>query len=499
MHTKSNTLSVVNHLKNKQEDFEWYPTTQEIIETVKASIEAQYTSHISLDRYSLLDCGAGDGRVLNQLANGSKYAIEKSKSLLGLLDRNISIIGTDFHETTLIDKKVDVIFCNPPYSEYEQWTSKIIREANASDIYLVIPERWNDNNNIKQALEARKAKSQIIGNFNFLKADRNARAIVNIVHIQLKEKSYRGLTVDPFDIWFETNFPKRQQTENKKKDTLKEELENQVANGRNLIEVLVELYNQEMGMLNDNFKAIAKLDDQILSELNVNVEAIKDALRQRIKGLKNKYWKEFFSNYTVINKKLTAGSREKMLNKLYEHTQVEFTEANAYAITGWCIKNANIYFNSQLIHAVEKLVNNCNITAYKSNERTFKTENWRYGRYEEMKSINRYALDLRCIVTGQGGVNGGSYRSYEYPNGLHQTASSTINDLIVIANNLGFSCCQNTNQMMEWSKNRNQNIIADDGQVLMNVKAFLNGNLHIKFNQKLIKKINVEFGRVNGQ
>ena len=38
----------------------------------------------------------------------------------------VVIIGSDFHEQTLIDKKVDLIFCNPPYSEFELWTKQII-------------------------------------------------------------------------------------------------------------------------------------------------------------------------------------------------------------------------------------------------------------------------------------------------------------------------------------------------------------------------------------
>ena len=52
--------------------------------------------------------------------------------------------------------------------------------------------------------------------------------------------------------------------------------------------------------------------------------------------------------------------------------------------------------------------------------------------------------------------------------------------------------------MLDWSENKSQNIPTDDGQTLMNVKAFQNGNIHIKFNQNLIKKMNVEFGRLKG-
>ena len=258
-------------------------------------------------------------------------------------------------------------------------------------------------------------------------------------NLKVKRSYDNSLKTDPFDLWFDANFPKQDKVENSTKSVNREEkIKNQVAKGQNLIEVLVELYNEEMTTLNDNFKAVSKLNGAILFELDVNIDAIKKALKQRIKGLKNQYWKEFFSHYSVINKKLTEGSRQKMLNTLYEHTQVEFTASNAYAITGWCIKNANSYFNSQLVNAMEKMVDNCNITAYKSNERLFKSEDWRYGYLE---SIDRYSLDLRCIMTNQGGIKcSASHYRFEYPNGLHSTATTSINDLIIIANNLGFSC-----------------------------------------------------------
>lgn len=70
--------ALVAELKDNQQDFEWYPTTDEIIEAIKNDLENQ-----KLDgKYSVLDCGAGDGRVLNALTEGRKYAIEKSKPLL---------------------------------------------------------------------------------------------------------------------------------------------------------------------------------------------------------------------------------------------------------------------------------------------------------------------------------------------------------------------------------------------------------------------------------
>jgi len=110
------TLQLVKALKDNDEDFEWYPTTSQIIDVIKEDIEENNCdTHLSV-----LDCGSGDGRVLNALTKGKKYAIEKSRPLLNALNKSIFVVGTDFESQTLIDKKVSVVFSNPPYSAYAQ-------------------------------------------------------------------------------------------------------------------------------------------------------------------------------------------------------------------------------------------------------------------------------------------------------------------------------------------------------------------------------------------
>jgi hypothetical protein len=120
--------ALVRNLVNEGQDFEWYPTTQTMIDVVDADIRKRHESSANV-----LDCGAGDGRVLDRLAGkcGKKYSIEKSAILASRQPRDVIPVGTDFYQATLIDKKVDVVFCNPPYSDYANWAAKIIKEANA--------------------------------------------------------------------------------------------------------------------------------------------------------------------------------------------------------------------------------------------------------------------------------------------------------------------------------------------------------------------------------
>lgn len=196
---------LVDKAKWSGEDHEYYPTTPAMLKVIRADIEENVGSHAKV-----LDCGAGDGRALEALTDGPRYAIEKSRPLLQAMHRNIYIVGTDFHQNTLIDKKVTVIFTNPPYSEFIGWMEKIIREGNAKHLYFVVPQRWQDSPEVKAAIEARKAEVHILDETDFIGAERQARAKVHILRIDLCT-SYRGYRydeqkVDAFSLWFQSHF-----------------------------------------------------------------------------------------------------------------------------------------------------------------------------------------------------------------------------------------------------------------------------------------------------
>jgi len=212
--------NLIQNLKENNQDHEFYPTTKEIIQRLY--------QEINKDNYrdnptSILEIGAGNGKVLKTLEQLSKeqnnnekvayfqnkYAIEKSEILIQQLPADVVIVGTDFWQQTLIDKKVDVVFCNPPYSEFEEWAIKIIKEAFAKTIYLVIPQRWERNKDILEAIKKREASFEILGSYDFLEADRQARAKVHLLKIDLRRKSggYQDRDgTDPFKLWFEEEF-----------------------------------------------------------------------------------------------------------------------------------------------------------------------------------------------------------------------------------------------------------------------------------------------------
>lgn len=506
---KATTQQVVNMLAQNDEDFEWYPTTQEIIACIKSDMDERYLR----ENPSLLDCGAGDGRVLEALTSGAKYAIEKAQPLIHAMANDIFIVGTEFTEQTLIDKKVDVVFSNPPYSEFSQWACKIIEEANASYIYLVIPQRWENDLNIEHAIEARSAASTVLGEFNFLEADRRARAKVHIVRIDLcsrhNEWSQRPKT-DPFNVWFEKHFHldinnkehSKYSIFNASKSRVKKSIENALVDGRDLITTLQALYQNDLDFLISTYKKLEGIDAELLEELNVNLEGVRGALQQKIEGLKDIYWNELFNRLDKVTDRLTKDSRELMLKNLTAYTHVDFTAQNAYAVVIWAIKNANQYFDDQLIKNVERLTEKANISLYTSNTRTFGDEKWRYCRTPE--DLSHYKLDYRVVLTRAGGLSGDGYWHSRTESGLSDYAADLINDLRTVATNLGYDASGYRGAHdFSWESNKKVVFHALDrrrGELieLFEAKAFKNGNLHIKFNQAFMCRLNVEFGRLKG-
>lgn len=514
------TTALVRKLSESGEDFEWYPTTEKMLEVIRQDMRKhkELSSDEALN-INVLDCGAGDGRVLDALAGASnKYAIEKSSLLLNQQANDIIPVGTDFYQATLIDKKVDVVFSNPPYSDFEAWAVKIIREANATDIYLIIPQRWESSEAIKDALEARRAETEIVHTDDFLDADRKARAKIHILHIDLAISKYKGRSyrnnnkpnIDPFSLWFNETFP-RADTVAKEDDgkTKQEELKNKVHQemvaGKNLIESLVALYQRDMAKLQKNYAAACSLDPELMKELKIEFRGLSEAIQQRIKGAKHLYWQEFFSNYESITDRLTTSSRNKMLDTLNRNTAIEFTADNAYAITLWVIRNANGYYDSQLVGLVERMTRKANIQLYKSNQRTFRDEEWRYNwREEAPKGLGHYKLEFRIVLECMGGIYTGDFGAWEHPCGLNQRSHEFLSDVLAVAKTLGWNIrdtsrkADNEWQERSWESNKKQYFTNVNGDELMEVKAFKNGNLHIKFNQKFMKQLNVEFGRLKG-
>ena len=88
----ASTTALVERLQDCDQDFEWYPTSEGMLDDVRADMRDYFCirDDASLTA-SVLDCGAGDGRALLSLTQGDRYAIEKARPHLDRLDRSIFV------------------------------------------------------------------------------------------------------------------------------------------------------------------------------------------------------------------------------------------------------------------------------------------------------------------------------------------------------------------------------------------------------------------------
>lgn len=489
------TRALVNELKDKGEDFEFYPTTPEIVGIVARNIA---------EGASLLDIGAGRGDVLKALEGkaGKLYAIEKSETLISQLPASVFVVGTDFHRQTLIDKKMDVIFCNPPFSEFERWAEKIIREANCTTVLLVMPERWKDSKPILEAIATREASTSPLGAFSFQDADRAARGTVELLRVNLGD---RGSS--PFNIWFDSEF-KEEADKAKESDSLRSKerglisKNKEILKGRNLIETLEELYLQELETLVASYRKIAEIPPSLLRELGVDSSKVIGGLELKIDGLKNQYWKELFDNLDKITDRLTTKSRRELLDTLTANTNVDFSASNAYAVILWAIKNANSYLDGQLVDLYKRISDEDGVKAYKSN-RHFAEGNFRFHRssiYDDEPT--HYKLDYRLVNYCY------AFRQWdlEYPNRdgsvtISDRARDIINDLCTVGKCLGFDVSEDAQSFM-WQpgKLKEFSYLKDsetfDYEDFMSIRLYKNGNMHIKLNKKFLLRLNIEAARI---
>ena len=485
----SHTSQMVLDLKQGGQDFEWYPTTSAMIEVVKRCIPE--------DADSIMEIGAGDGRVLVQLAEKCKFAklygIELSTILVQRQPKEIIPVGTNVHEQNLSCLSVDYIFSNPIYSEYEEWVCKIIAEGYAKRAFLVIPQRWKESKLIEKSLKSRNATARVLFNDDFLNAERQSRAVVDIVEITYPKDLWGRDVQDPFDIWFDQNIDTFDKEKEFKESDTSRDLARRFANSS--IAEMVEAYLEEYGLLERNYRAIFQMDYSILSELGVNKDQVRGGLKKKIAGLKTKYWGILFDRLDAITSRLATKSKKHLLEKLTNNASVEFTASNAYSVVLWAIKNANQYFDDQLIELFYGLSQFEGVLNYKSNVRAWEKDGWRYGNGDHKNT--HYSLDYRIVVSQYNAICKDSYSKWDYPGGLSNSCHDMIADVIAVMGNLGFSTYSTRSLDREWEGGKWQNFYeTNSDKILFQVKAYMNGNLHFRFMPSAIKALNVAAGRL---
>jgi hypothetical protein len=532
---KSAFSTQLSTVQAAREDFEWYPTTNEIITATGKAILDILNAESPLDReggfkdlddrerlvarYSrscrdltLLDIGAGNGKVLTGLRDmlkggddrphwwqtiGQTLAIEKSRSLIETLPDETLLLGVDFWQTALYDKKADIIFSNPPYKQFAPWAAKVIREAPANAlIYLVLPERWSDNDEIQAAGANRFAANRVVGSYDFHSSeDRKARATVELVEFWFPVREDEN---DPFVQFFNETFTYPEPVEHEEPD----EPFAEIVARTNFIEALCICYQHRLEKLQESIHSVCRLPYDVLREFEIPKASLIASIRTKIETARKEYWQRLFDGMEQIYNRLTHQSRKNMVDLLNDRTGIDFNRDNAYAIVIWAVRNANKYFDSQLITTYENLVCSANVENYVSNKRVFKDNRFSYHYNEDEDKPSHYRLKVgHRIVCGS---VGGLKNSCDWDTGLDERADHFLGDLLTIARNLDFETIGSAHladpRAWDNSDAREFEYFDRDGKcrTLFRVRAFKNRNLHFQFDPDFIHALNVRHGRLKG-
>lgn len=506
--SKNNVNNLIETLKEQGQDFEFYPTTEEIIEKIVPSILKCYDEErLYHYNFNILDIGAGNASVLSKIeekfnlknpnASLNKYAIEKSEILIEQMPRDIAVIGTDFYETSLIEKSYfQMVFCNPPFKEYEAFASRIIKEINANRIYLVLPKRWRSNENIKKAIYSRKdtlKEQKSLGFFSFVNAKRKARAKVEIVEFSFEKENFNSENdflakslKEYFNIDLDTLQGKLEKEEELQR-TLQEKIR-EIEN-KDLINELVGLYNEEFKRFNEALASFNNIPKSILASLNIDKSAIVEAIRGELKSIKFVFWREIFSRLDSINERLIPKHRLDLARK-FADLNIDFTYSNIKSACIYVIKNANYYVDLGVLDLFDDFTEE-GALEYKSNKK-FIFSSWRHSD-DKFKAKK---LDYRVV-----------YNKLSYNN-----IREFIDKLFTIAKVLGFMPYSNSNyslinhyQSYDYISGQFKNKSEGDcffinhnkeEEIFFSFRAYKNGNLHFKFNKEFIAYFNIAVGRL---
>lgn len=478
------TNQIVEILKDNHMDFEFYPTTEEIIGCISKHIK------YNLQRCdSILDVGAGNGATLIKLAEQSTFnhkmkmmAIEKSSMLRACyLDTKINVVGTDFYQCNLWNKEADIIFSNPPYSEFVKWAIKIINEARPETyVFLVIPQRWKDSAEIQSALNGRKLTAQVLNSYDFLDGERKARAYVDVVYIEVS-KSKTSYLFNEISSFFDS------ESTTKKNHYHSEDLKNKTGDlvGGDYVQMLVQFYNEDVDKLKNSLLSLSKLDTDVLDDFGLSVGNICSILQDKINGMSKIYWQLLVEKFQPLTSRLISKFKEELLDRVFV-ANLDFTVSNIYAVVEQMIILTNKTLDEQVVSVYDKLAYKSNVEAYKSNQHLFKDNRW--DRNTPCK------LTYRLVASWLGKIESWGGKML-----INYEGKAFLQDVIIIAESFGYKCKEYKKTDIKYGEKCYINADYKGKEViLLEFKFYQNNNMHLKFHQEFMHKMNIIKGRLSG-
>lgn len=554
--------SLIQTLKTHDQDFEFYPTTNEILvkiaETLKGYLRAYGDDKRSYKNggFTILDVCAGDGNALLTLKQQLEKAdficlqgIEKSPMLYSMWDNSINLVGTDFFQENLHSKTANVLFCNPPFSQTETWFKRLLTEhsSRVQHIFFVCPSKqglsdkyrdmFNDFKFAKDSKNHYDISMTVLQNengetFSFENADRSARVDTVILHIDLhKYAEYRDFERSDRDALFAQYFPELQNKlehsedysyKRKAREEKSKELESFMlsqAGEQDLVKILVDSFCAERNEFLDAYNKLNDVPTLLLDKLDIDLSKAKNLLFKTLQELDTQYWSKLFKLYEPLKQKLTSSSVNRLMKYVSERN-IAFNYDNCLAVTLLAVQKTNEMIVQQLLDKYKHWAEVGNYKAYKSNQRLFNegrfkdciapedlTNNWSYG--SDKKRWHEVSID-NIMPFSIGERKKLEYRIVDchlsFSGGYswagfdpNSSAMQAVHDIIIIARNLGYTV-SDFEQTCDYGDRVSVYATDRNGKniVLFDFKVFKNGNAHFFLNKGLMIDIMLVVGKYLG-
>lgn len=392
--------SLVRELQQNGQDYEYYPTPLRLAGVIASHMQGKSIFEEELDymylkerRTSILDICAGDGRFLKEIKEQfmelnhrfprntvSLKALEKSKILRDLWSNDIIPSGSDIH--LIKSPSAPVIFCNPPFSEYETIVSKILNESTYKSLYLLLPIGWRKNERINAIIKGKCLYPETIEKFDFkAESARPLRHKTTCELFYIKGKAYNKSFEETKKGQVLENIIDHFSEVSEQKD-----VNSSMPTAYTLTDI-VTIHEESKSGLFKTFEGLARNNYKGASE--IAGKSAKSWLHETMQNayleLENNSWNLVLSKLSPLNGIIHKTTRELLVDDIKAST--DFAEEPIQFYVKWLISNYQKIVDDQFISSYYLLMNPANSSRYKNNQQIFDKGNWSYNQKGKYKSF----------------------------------------------------------------------------------------------------------------
>lgn len=284
---------------------------------------------------------------------------------------SILSLSSSFETTSLVDKQVDTIICNPPLNEYEAYCKRILEECIAKRVVLVLPMEWKESVEIKAFAKAYKFESELIGAVGYVQDNKRAKAEIILffrsyfsertaLEHQLNREYALGDLFKELDHY---RFSLIGEERKRKREEIAKECEGMQSEA--ILEYLLQRYEKEHSDFFANFKHLSKISSIFLSTIKMESEDIIENTKNFERVHKKFYWREYLSRVSEFKLLLTQEQQSELLED-FANRGVDFSRENISSVLAYSLQYCKEKMKENFCTFWEKVADESNLVDFTS-------------------------------------------------------------------------------------------------------------------------------------